>query len=197
MIKKIEIAAFDFDGTLTQKDTFLEFVKFVHGNFNFYLGLFLNAPILILMKLKLLDNGIAKQMVYSYFFKGFEIEKFNIYTQNFKIEIEKMIKADVLMKLKKHQNEDCKIIIISASIENWIEPWAKSIGIEYLAGTKIEVVDGILTGKFITKNCYGREKVNRLLEYFPNRMEYTLYAYGDSAGDNELLKLADHAEKIT
>ena len=196
MINKTEIAAFDFDGTLTQKDTFLEFVKFVHGNFNFYLGFLLNSPIIILMKLKLLENGKAKQIVFSYFFKGFQIATFNKHAQNFKAEIEKMLKADIVRKLKKHQNEGCKIIIISASIENWIEPWARSLGIEYLAGTKIEVVDGILTGKFIGKNCYGKEKVNRLLTYFPNREDYILYAYGDSGGDREIFKIANFAQRV-
>lgn len=51
---------------------------------------------------------------------------------------------------------------------------------------------GYLTGRFITLNCYGQEKVKRLLEIEPDRKEYILVAYGDSRGDKELLEFADH-----
>jgi phosphoserine phosphatase len=44
---------------------------------------------------------------------------------------------------------------------------------------------------FISKNCYGQEKVNRLLEVEPDRKNYYLYAYGDSRGDREMLAFAD------
>ncbi|MDR2690839.1 MAG: hypothetical protein LBB73_00825, partial [Dysgonamonadaceae bacterium] len=50
---------------------------------------------------------------------------------------------------------------------------------------------GLLTGYFSTKNCYGREKVIRLLEKEPDRNTYTLFVYGDSRGDKELMIFAD------
>lgn len=40
-------------------------------------------------------------------------------------------------------------------------------------------------------NCYGAEKVHRLLEIFPQRDSYTLVAYGNSDGDIPLLEFAD------
>jgi phosphoserine phosphatase len=60
-------------------------------------------------------------------------------------------------------------------------------------GTQIEVADGSLTGRFLTKNCYGQEKVKRLLEQYPDRREYHLTAYGDSRGDKEMLAFADES----
>ena len=58
--------------------------------------------------------------------------------------------------------------------------------------TKIETnKKGLLTGKFLSKNCYGQEKVNRLLELFPDRNNYILIAYGDSPGDKEFIELSD------
>ena len=62
-----------------------------------------------------------------------------------------------------------------------------------ILGTQIEEKDGLLTGRFLTKNCYGEEKVNRLLKKYPNRKDYHLMAYGDSQGDKELLAFADEA----
>lgn len=64
-------------------------------------------------------------------------------------------------------------------------------------GTKIEIdLSGKLTGNFSSKNCYGQEKVNRLLEKEPDRTNYILYAYGDSAGDKEIIEFADYGYYI-
>ena len=76
-------------------------------------------------------------------------------------------------------------------MKNWIAPWAKENGIKEVISTEVEIKNSILTGKFRTRNCHGKEKVQRLLEKYPSREKYFLYAYGDSRGDKELLKLAD------
>ena len=54
----------------------------------------------------------------------------------------------------------------------------------------------MITGRFKTPNCYGQQKVERLLELEPARDTYLLYAYGDSLGDRELLALADYSNTV-
>jgi phosphoserine phosphatase len=52
---------------------------------------------------------------------------------------------------------------------------------------------GCVTGKLLGSNCWGIEKVARLQDWLQRpRNTYTLYAYGDSRGDLELLAAADH-----
>jgi HAD superfamily hydrolase (TIGR01490 family) len=191
-MKRETIAVFDFDGTITQKDTLLEFIKFSKGNRRFYSGLLLFAPLLIAMKLKMYPKRKAKQSLFSYFYKGVSIEKFNDLGNKFSSEIDKIVRPKAMEALKLHKRNSDKTIIISASIENWITFWAEKAGIDLVLATKIETdKNGLLTGKFLTKNCYGREKVNRLLEMFPNRNDYKLIVYGDSRGDKELMEIAD------
>ena len=67
----------------------------------------------------------------------------------------------------------------------------KKNNIDRVIGTQIKIENGAIKGRFKTKNCYGKEKVNRFLSIFPEREQYHLYAYGDSKGDKELLTLAD------
>jgi HAD superfamily hydrolase (TIGR01490 family) len=191
MMKKT-ISAFDFDGTITRKDTLIEFIKFSKGNFRFYLGFLLFSPLLIALKLKLYPNWKAKEHVFSYFYKGIPIEKFNDWCSKFSLIINKISRYKAVEELNFQKKQGNKIIIISASIENWIKPWAEKTGIDTVLATKIETDENsLLTGKFLTKNCYGQEKVNRLLGIFPNRNEYRLVAYGDSRGDKELIDFAD------
>ena len=75
MVKKVY--AFDFDGTLTTKDTLIEFIRFARGNTTFLLGFLLFSPLLVLMKLKFYPNWKAKQRMFSCFFKGMLVDDFN------------------------------------------------------------------------------------------------------------------------
>ena len=60
-----------------------------------------------------------------------------------------------------------------------------------MVGTKVEVRNGRLTGRFLTYNCYGVEKVRRILRIYPNPDDYEFIALGDSRGDREMLAFAD------
>ena len=191
----MKIAAFDFDGTLTTKDTFLEFIKHSHGKAKFWLGFLLLSPVMALFKAGLIPNYRAKQMAFSFFYKGLDIKNFNNFCESFSAKIDTFLCQPTNMLLKEHIAEGNHVVIISASIENWIRPWAEKQGIRHIAGTKIEVINGKITGRFASKNCYGAEKVNRLLEFYPEREKYTLFACGDSRGDNELLDFADFKYK--
>ena len=63
-----------------------------------------------------------------------------------------------------------RVFIVSASIYNWIKPFASDLGIRDILSTEIEVDgEGCLTGFFSNKNCYGQEKVVRLLEQIPEK----------------------------
>jgi phosphatidylglycerophosphatase C len=188
---KSVIAAFDFDGTITTKDTLFDFIQYSFGWPKFIIGMLLFLPTFTSYLLKNISNSAAKEKLFSIFFKGFEFEDFQKLGENYIKKINQILNYETIGKINWHKNEGDKLIIISASIENWIEPWAKECGFEYVLATKAEVKDGKLTGKFSSKNCHGAEKVNRLLAEFPDRRMYTLYAYGDSSGDTELLAEAE------
>ena len=191
------IAVFDLDGTLTTKDTLLEFIKFACGVPRFYWGFLLFCPILILMKLHLFPNWKAKQMIFSHFFKGWEYNDFKAKGQLFANEIEKMENRKMLEKLNDHLNHSDVVYVISASIFEWVQPWCEKIGVSRVLATQIEVdANGIISGRFATKNCYGKEKVRRLLEVEPERRSYILYAYGDSRGDKEMIAFSDYGSEV-
>ncbi|WP_111308045.1 HAD family hydrolase [Confluentibacter sediminis] len=191
-MKKETIAVFDFDGTITTKDTLLLFIKFSKGKLSFFFGFLLFSPLIVAMKLKLYQNWKVKQLLFSFFYKGISVEKFDNWGHTFSSEIDGIIRPKALEAIKLHKKNGHRVIIISASIENWIKPWAEKAGADMVLATKIEKnTTNILTGKFVSKNCFGQEKVNRLLEIFPNRKEYRLIAYGDSRGDKELIEISD------
>ncbi|MDO4159878.1 MAG: HAD family hydrolase [Prevotellaceae bacterium] len=188
-----KIYAFDFDGTLTKSDSLLEFIRFVKGDKDFLLCFLRFTPLIIAMKLKLYPNWKVKQKVFSYCFKGMKLDDFNNYCNRFAQEKANIMRQKGIEKIKSVLAEGSKAIIISASINNWVEPFFREIGDVFVIGTMIEDNEGIITGRFLTKNCYGKEKVTRLLQLYPERKEYYLTAYGDSRGDMELLDFANES----
>lgn len=95
------IAFFDFDGTITTKDTLLEFLKFYKGSFRFYTGFLLNIPYLLAYKLKIIPNYTAKQKVLQHFFKGEKIDVFQQYCDKFSDQVLPMlIRPKALQEIK-------------------------------------------------------------------------------------------------
>ena len=188
-----QIYAYDFDGTLTTRDTLLEFICFACGTARFLLGFLLYSPLLVLMKLRLYSNGKAKQKVFAHFFQGMAIDEFDALCQDFARTHRHLLRPEVVRQLEQALSEGSEVLVVSASIDNWVQPFFPKVKV---FGTQIEVIDGCLTGRFLTPNCYGQEKVRRILALYPDRSEYHLTAFGDSRGDREMLAFADEAHLI-
>ncbi len=188
----MKVYAFDFDGTITTKDTFVAFIRFAKGDVKAFIGFLLYAPILIMMKLKLYPNWRAKQLLFAYFFKGVSIKAFEEQCNQFAQNSRFIIRPQAFDKIRQALQAGSKVVIITASIDKWVGPFFDEFGKNVqIIGTKIEESEGKITGKFTTRNCYGKEKVNRLKAIFPSRDNYKLIAFGDSRGDKELLAYAD------
>jgi phosphatidylglycerophosphatase C len=187
------IAFFDFDGTITTKDTFLEFIKFSKGQTSFFLGFIILSPILILFKLGLVKNWRAKELTLRYFFAGTNLEEFNIVCVNFcNDRLPQLIREKALIEIQRHQQSNTPIYIVSASPENWLIPWCNKMNLK-LISTQLEIIDGKITGRISGFNCHGREKENRIRSLIALDQYENIFAYGDSSGDKELLALANNA----
>jgi HAD superfamily hydrolase (TIGR01490 family) len=185
------IAFFDFDGTVTYKDSLLEFIKYSKGSLRFSLGFLMNTHYLFLYKLKIISNQKAKEKVLSSFFGGVDAFTFQEQCIRFAADvIPLLIRPAALSEILKLQEQGIRIVIVSASPGEWIEPWAKSLNVEVVA-TRLQYSNNTFTGKIEGLNCYGQEKVRRIHEEY-NLTDYeTIYAYGDSTGDKPMLSLAN------
>jgi HAD superfamily hydrolase (TIGR01490 family) len=188
----MHVALFDFDGTITNSDTLFAFIKFTKGRFNFFCGIIILTPIFCLYLLKLIPSWKAKELMLSYFFKGLSKDSFENHCLNFELVINTHIRKSAAEAIRMHKSKGHKVIIISASIENWIKPWAFNNDVDEVIATRIEFdKNNKFTGKFNGMNCNGLEKVVRYLKIYPHRESNIIYAYGDSIGDLDMLSFAD------
>lgn len=187
----MNLALFDFDGTITTRDSLPNFIQYAVGKPTYYLGLVILSPMLISYLSGIIPNHLAKQKMMSWFFKGWEIDRFQEVADRYsREEIDTILRPEAMEKLRWHQHQGDRVIVVSASMENWLRLWCEDKRVDLLA-TRLEVKNGTLTGKFATANCHGKEKVNRVLEHVDLSGFEKVYAYGDSNGDTEMLALAD------
>jgi len=191
----MNLALFDFDGTLTSKDSLGKFLKYSVPRKTYLINMFKFLPNFVLYKLKLIKNDISKQNLFAIFYTGIDEAEFKKKAQDFSLnELDKIILKDRFELLKKHQKNGNRVIIVSASMKCWLQPWCDKNNIELLS-TQLEFINSKFTGKFLTPNCYGKEKENRVKQHLNIKEYETIYAYGDSSGDDDILALADESIK--
>ena len=186
------IAIFDFDGTLTSQDSLMPFLRFFAGFFDYNASLLSIAPTLLGYKLNLIPNWQAKERVLSHFLSGQSLETLTRAARCFAGEkIPQLIRPEALARLRWHQAQQHQTLIVSASLELYLSVWGKQAGFDRVIGTRLEIFDGLASGKISGYNCYGAEKVRRLEAVMGELKQYCIYGYGDSQGDRELLQVAD------
>lgn len=194
MNQKPIIAAFDFDGTLTNQDSLPLFLIFSKG-FIYTFFLFLcYSPKIILNKLRKKELGSIKEKMLGRAFGGMEISEFNDLCKAFALNHPNLLSGSAIPKFHEHKKESHQIVIVTASLINWVKPFFDDA--LTVLGTELETKDNIITGLFKSGNCYGTKKKDIFLSHFPNRQDYTLYYYGDSKGDKEMLEFADFPSKL-
>lgn len=162
----MELTLFDFDGTLTRKDSLPDFIQFCVGKPAYYFGLVRLSPMLITYLLNIITNSQAKQRLLSYFFKGYDSCYFNDLGNNYSLnKIDKILREDAIKKLDWHKKQGHTVVVVSASVDSWLKKWCTKHSLDLIA-TSLEVKGGLLTGRFLAKNCYGVEKVNRIKQQY-------------------------------
>jgi len=188
------IAAFDFDGTLTDRDSLLPFLFFTAGTSKTLLKLLSALPVLAAFTVGLESRQTTKEYVLTKFFRGIPEHDLQALAQVFAAEeLDKYVSQRGLERIRWHLIQGHRCMLISASLELYLRPWALAKGFsEVIASILQHDKEGHVTGKLVGKNCWGTEKIRRLQEIAGPKENYQLYAYGDSQGDKELLALADH-----
>ena len=188
------IAFFDFDGTITTDDTMLVFLRYLKGNNRYYLYFLTLTPVFVALKLGLLSNHRAKEIMLNRFIGGMKEQDLINACQSFSANIlPGIIRPAALTRIREHQQEGTEVVVVSAAPTYWVSEWCSQHHIQLIA-TKLEVKAGLLTGNINGKNCHGREKVLRILEAFDLSNYSTIHAYGDTKGDQPMLSLAHHAQ---
>lgn len=187
------IAVFDLDGTITDKDSYLEFIKYSKGKTGYYIGFLILSPFIVFYYLKLISNHRLKERFFSYFFKGQNYDKIKEEGKGFsEFVLPTLCRKSALKVLEWHTDQKHDILILSASADIWLKKWCEINNFQLIC-TEFELSDDKYTGRLNGNNCYGMDKKTRLRDYLcKNNYTYS-YGYGDSQADKYFLELVDQA----
>ena len=188
------VAAFDFDGTLAERDTLLPFLAHAHGRRN--VAMALAAQFRTYRR----DKDAAKADLLRRLVTGDDPERLAALGHDYAVGLHHRLRPEMAQRVRWHRSEGHRLVIVSASLGVYLRPLADVLGFDHVIGVELEVGDdGRYTGTMARGvNVRGPEKARRLTAWLEEqgltRAQCEVWAYGDSSGDDELLAMADHAQ---
>jgi HAD superfamily hydrolase (TIGR01490 family) len=184
------LALFDFDGTITDADTFTPFVRESVSSFRLKLGFILLSPLVLLWKLRLLSSSTMRSAVVRVAFSGRSSSEVwrqgRAYAQT---RLSKGLRPKALETIRWHLGQGDTVVVVSASLDVYLSDWCRQHGLELIC-SQLESNGDFLTGRYLSGDCTGVEKVRKVRERYQLESFELIYAYGDTLEDAPMLRLA-------
>ncbi|MDG1845340.1 MAG: HAD-IB family hydrolase [Acidimicrobiales bacterium] len=184
------IAAFDFDGTITKRDTLVPFLR-RYGLWNFV------QPSVETLKNRrqrgwrdTLKENILRQL-----FLGFPVDRLEKAGQDYATSLPDLYRQDIVKCIEDHRDKGHELVLVTASLGCYVRPAAASLGFDHVIAVELASISGRLTGEIAGLNVRGAEKARRLRRLI-GLERVDLWAYGNSSGDKEMLEMAQYPRKV-
>ena len=184
------LVAFDFDGTLTVRDSFTAFLKWRVSPARHALGMIRLFPAAVTYVFDR-NRGKIKAAAVREFLRGVSIEDLERQARAFaQSQAPRLFRPDALAVWRRWRAKGARLVIVTASPDIVVAPFARGLGADLLIGSRLAIdADGKVAGSLDGANCRGAEKVTRLREIFGDDLSLAA-AYGDTSGDREMLAIA-------
>jgi phosphatidylglycerophosphatase C len=195
------VVAFDFDGTLSNRDNFVPFLLRFAGTPTV-------ARALAVGGLRVGRAGRAgwtrdalKAAVLEHAVRSREAADLEATAHAFAADVlERHLRAEAVERADWHRTQGHRLVIVSASLAAYVRPIGEQLRFDAVLATELEVgPDGRLTGRIDGRNVRGAEKARLLDDWLARDLPDTkpfVWAYGDSSGDKELWARADRAVRL-
>ena len=178
-----QLFLYDFDGTITNKDTLFDFLKFYASNVYYYGGMFIFSPLFVLAKFGFVKKAIVKQRFISFFLKvksKVELSKLSAsYLQH--VLDKEILRRSALSSINENKQRGV-VYIVSASLDIWLKAISEHIGVGLIC-TNANFENDVFDGKFSTPNCNNDEKPKRVAKELQLNTYGQISYFGDSKGD--------------
>lgn len=187
----MDLALFDFDGTITDREMFVPFLKLVAPPPRLVLGKLALAPMLAGYRMGLVSGPRIRAAAVRVALTGMPlaaVERGGVAFAD--AVLPGVLRPAMLERIGWHRSRGDVVVVVSAALEVALAPWCATHGLELL-GSRLEQRNGVLTGRYLGAQCAGDEKVRRVLERYDPAPYETIHAYGDTPEDFAMLALAD------
>ena len=186
----MDLALFDFDGTITDRETFGPFVEAAVPRRRLAIGKCVLALLVIGYRLGLVPGTVVRAAVVRVGFSGLRVAALESTAEAFANDVlPTLLRPEALRRIDWHRQRGDRIIVVSGAFDLYLQPWCRRQGLELLCSV-LDVRDGHLTGHYRGRQCVGAEKVHRVRQACDLASFRRSHAYGDTREDLELLSLA-------
>jgi HAD superfamily hydrolase (TIGR01490 family) len=184
------LALFDFDGTITFKDSFTPFILYAVEPTRIAIGRAVLSPMIVAYKLGLVRTSLMRATVVGFGLRGRREADVRQIGRSYALEkLSAITSPRALERIGWHKAQGDAVVVVSASLDVYLSEWCKEVGVDLIC-TELEARGGILTGRYRHGDCSGNEKARRVRERYDLRAYEVVYAYGDTKEDEAMLALA-------
>jgi phosphatidylglycerophosphatase C len=186
----MNLALFDFDGTITSSDSWTPFMRFAVSPIRLAVGHAVLLPVIVAYRCGALSASRGRTIAALVAFRGAQatdICRRGVEYAEATLPLDLQPRA--LERIEWHRSQGDHVVIVSASLNVYLWPWCQARGLDLIC-TQLEERDGRFTGRYVHGDCSGAEKARRIRQRFDLTQYAAVYAYGDSAEDREMLECA-------
>lgn len=194
------IAAFDFDGTITKRDTLIPFLAKAAGPARFTSVCAQLGLLGVRRRIPITDRDAVKERMIELLLAGRAEHDLRTLGERYARDLltSDRLRPDMLARIAEHHRAGHTTILVSASLVYYLEPIARELHMDDVIGVEPEVLDGVLTGHLTHPNVRAEQKAIRLRAWLGASADGPLdgidvHAYGNSSGDHELLAMSSPA----
>jgi HAD superfamily hydrolase (TIGR01490 family) len=186
----VNLALFDFDGTITFGDSWTPFMKMAVRPARLVAGRIVLVPVVIGYRLGAVSASTGRQLATRVGFQGVIADRVRhigvVYATTV---LPETVRPTSIARIAWHKEQGDRVVVVSASLDAYLNHWCQVNEVGVIC-TQLEEKQGKLTGRYASGDCTGAEKVRRIRERYDLSQFARIYAYGDSEDDREMLALA-------
>jgi phosphatidylglycerophosphatase C len=186
----MSLALFDFDGTITTHGTMPDFVRRSVKRRRLLFGQFLLAPLVIGYKLGLVSGVMVRRAIVRYGYTGHSLAALEAAGHEFARDyLPNVLRQEAMQRIAWHKAQGHKVVVVSGGLDVYLTPWCREHGLELICSS-LQHHQGVLTGRYLGRQCVLAEKPRRVRERYDLDSYSSVYAYGDTPEDHDLLGIA-------
>jgi phosphatidylglycerophosphatase C len=186
----VDLALFDFDGTITRADTFTPFLYFAVPRWRIVAGSVVLSPLIAGYKLGLVPSPTIRACLVAAGFRGRPKADVQRLGEQYGADcLQGVLRDEAMAQIRWHKQRGDIVVVVSASLDVYLSGWCKKLGLDLIC-SELEARDGVLTGRYLGGDCTGKEKARRVTQRYAVESYAQVFAYGDTNEDQHLLQLA-------
>lgn len=188
----MNLALFDFDGTITTQEMYVPFVRHAVTPARFAWGRVRLAPHYLAYRMRILSGSSIRSKIVEVGFTGMpEIDARSAGESFARTALPAVLRPVAMERIAWHKERGDRVVVVSGGLETYLEHWCRLHELDLLC-SRLAAHDGRLTGRYDGEQCVGAEKVRRIRERYREADYGCIYAYGDTHEDLAMLAIAQH-----